>query len=303
MGCAVVVAAEITPISDGGAPKTSTDIATTEKSAVIEIANLNSTHSVDSAQVQEDVKSAESATATPATTNIVATPKSRVGRRSLIPTPCMQRRESNESGRVLKSPIEFDPSADHKPARSLFGKKAAVALRQLDDIGISPQLEGAEPPPTPTVTAAAASRRRGQENPSSSLPMSKKMLAKPKMRGSGLAVGAGRASKLREENAMVAMGKVGVAPSRRGPFRPLNGLASRQEDDKLLKGYSSYPIYNFDDDARVSCAKVMHSPVDKENVPSTPHSKWSPIKQQQRGGLGDSCHRCTKRLNLRAQVS
>ena len=134
----------------------------------------------------------------------------------------LQRRDSDEGGRGLKSPIEFDPSADHKPARSLFGKKAAAALRQLDDIGISPQLEGAEPPP-PAATAAA-SKRRGQEN-LSSLPMSKKMLTKPKIRA------VGRVSK---ENAVVT-GKVGVAPSRRGPFRPLNGLASRQEEDKLLK--------------------------------------------------------------------
>ena len=41
--------------------------------------------------------------------------------------------------------------------------------------------------------------------------------------------------------------------------------------------------------------KVMHSPIDKENRPSSPHSEWSPI-QRRRGVViaGDECFQCTK---------
>ena len=44
------------------------------------------------------------------------------------------------------------------------------------------------------------------------------------------------------------------------------------------------------------CAKVVHSPLDKENLPGTPHSKWSPIKKQRPASIEESCYRCTKRL-------
>ena len=41
-------------------------------------------------------------------------------------------------------------------------------------------------------------------------------------------------------------------------------------------------------------AKVMHSPIDKSNLPESPHSQWSPIKKKP--NLDDSCIRCTKRV-------
>ena len=40
--------------------------------------------------------------------------------------------------------------------------------------------------------------------------------------------------------------------------------------------------------------KVMHSPIDKENRPATPHSEWSPIKRKKIVDMQDPCFQCTK---------
>lgn len=100
----------------------------------------------------------------------------------------------------LTNPIKYDASTQMK-RKSLFGKEVADE-RALNHMGMSPQLDG------------------DKEN--AFLPVVKRVV-----HGSGLQ----RPSKVRggkrgEENAS----KVGVAAvrGRRGPFRPLNGLASRQ---------------------------------------------------------------------------
>ena len=96
----------------------------------------------------------------------------------------------------LTSPIKYDATTRAK-RKSLFGK-AVADEKTLGNMGMSPQLDG------------------DKEN--ASLPVVKKSgLQRPsKIRG-------GRRG---EEN----VNKVGVAAvrGRRGPFRPLNGLASRQ---------------------------------------------------------------------------
>ena len=94
------------------------------------------------------------------------------------------------------------------------------ALADDKELGISPQLED------------EATEKRNQENPAplSALPVPKKLL-KPK--GSGLT----RSSRLqlgKKGSENMGTGGVGAVRGRRGPFRPLNGLASRK-DDKPLK--------------------------------------------------------------------
>lgn len=113
----------------------------------------------------------------------------------------------------MKSPIHFDPSAgggDKQAVRLLFGSKAASAATTAHQIGISPQLEDKVP---------VGSRSRNQEN--SYLPFPKKLL-KPGMHSMA---GVGR-----------PRGKGAALPGKRGPFRALNGLSSRrQEEDKKVR--------------------------------------------------------------------
>ena len=48
--------------------------------------------------------------------------------------------------------------------------------------------------------------------------------------------------------------------------------------------------------AMMSRPKMVHSPLDKENRPATPHSKWSPIKRNKPMSFEDACIQCTKRV-------
>ena len=43
-------------------------------------------------------------------------------------------------------------------------------------------------------------------------------------------------------------------------------------------------------------AKVLHSPMDKENRPATPHSKWSPVRRKKPLNFEEACIRCTKKV-------
>jgi hypothetical protein len=46
--------------------------------------------------------------------------------------------------------------------------------------------------------------------------------------------------------------------------------------------------------SKASIPKIVHSPIDKENVPKTPHSEWSPIRRKKPLPLEDESIRCTK---------
>ena len=43
-------------------------------------------------------------------------------------------------------------------------------------------------------------------------------------------------------------------------------------------------------------AKVVHSPLDKENRPATPHSQWSPVRRKKPLNLEEACIQCTKKV-------
>ncbi len=107
----------------------------------------------------------------------------------------------------------------------------------------SPDLEN--PPPQARGTRGAEQRRQPQRK---ALAMTKRPVLKPKMKSGLQKPSSSRVVVRGSENGGVVTKGVPVRgnAARRGPFRPLNGLASRTQENKpsKVRGWNHEPPYS-----------------------------------------------------------